>query len=220
MVLRDQNALPKERRAGAASSGSGIGGVSQESAVRAIASNRNRTRRARSRSRWRAARSCWAWAQSTPAIAAVLGPDSASMRSRALRAEARTFGWTETWLTTLGLVILSRPSDSPTRWSSAQSRCGRSMGDRGGRREWQAGGGGGAGKGGSLRAPAPAGAGGGGADGVDDELGGAGEVGLVHDFLAALGVDEDFGGRVSGADLVAVLGAEEQIGRASCRERV
>jgi hypothetical protein len=66
-----------------------------------------------------------------------------------------------------------------------------------------------------LGAHGPARAGLGFAEGLDDVLRAAGEVGLVDDFFAALGVDENLGAQrrleasVGGADLVAVFRAEE-----------
>ena len=56
-----------------------------------------------------------------------------------------------------------------------------------------------------LGADGPSGAGGGVCDGVDDELGGAGQVGEVDDFFGAFWVDEDLHGLGVGVEEFVVL---------------
>ena len=60
-------------------------------------------------------------------------------------------------------------------------------------------------------ADGPGGAGRGGCDGLADEIGAAGEVGFLDDFVAAFGVDDDFHVGVLRAGLIDVFGAEELV---------
>jgi hypothetical protein len=55
------------------------------------------------------------------------------------------------------------------------------------------------------------GAGRGGGDGFSDEVGGAGDVGFLNDFVAAFRVDDDGDSGVFGAGLIDVFGAEELV---------
>ena len=60
-------------------------------------------------------------------------------------------------------------------------------------------------------ADGPTGACGSGSDGFADEVGGAGDVGFLDDFVAAFGVDDDFDIRILRADLIDMFRAKELV---------
>ena len=140
-------------------------------------------------------------------------PGRSSIRCSATSASASVSGSTVIWLTTW----------PATRFSSAQTRCGqvdavhrRAVADVAVEEDDRLVG---VGVGEALDevelgADRPDGAGLGGLDGLDDELGRADQVGLEHDLVRALGVDEDVDAGVLRAQLVDDVLGEAAVHRA------